>query len=263
MVSGTLEFGAGSRLEVRALKPPMIIVQGKLIATGEKRRLVLLGAGKMRRGQWKGISGDGQVKLAWARIQCAETGITMRKGGRLALDSVVIRYCGQGISAHGNIELSNCLIARNFGDGLYFVSGGVVLCRGSVLCNDGWGVRTGHYPKFTLTKCSIIGNTKGGLRLSSREGEDPSCEASECNIYGNGSVDVSNQDRGRTVILDGCYLGRATTSEIRRKGEEANLTRIIDLYDGAVAPVRLRNTSASKIAEAGCSLDTSWIGKKK
>jgi len=262
LVKGVLEFGAGSRLVLRGREPARIVVTGKLTASGDKDHLVWFGAGKVRRNQWKGILADGQVELAWAVIQGAEAGITARHGSALDLDSVVIRYCGQGINGHSNMRLKNCLVAKNFGDGVYFASDGVAMASTSILSNEGWGIRTGHYPKLTLTDCSIIGNAQGGLWLGSREGKDPSCEATRCNIHSNGQIDIRNGDRSREVILDGCYLGSVTTREIKRKGEKANLTRIIDLFDGTSAPVSLRNPASKAIAEAGCSLDCSWVRRK-
>ena len=259
LVSGTLTFEAGSRLEIRAVKPVALIVRGKLLVSGTQKQPVLLGAGAMRPGRWKGVLVDGQIKLSWATIQGAETGITARKGSTVELDSVMVRWCNMGISAINNITLDNCLIAKNSGDGVYVVSDNVVLRKTSLLLNDGWGLRTGHHPTVKLEECTVIGNSAGGLRLGSTEGKDASCEATKCNIHDNGSVDISNADRGREVKVDGCYLGATTTREIERKGEKANLTRIIDLFDGAVAPVTLSNTAKEKIKDAGCSLDTRWL----
>jgi len=262
LVKGVLEFGAGSRLVLRAREPARIVVTGKLTALGDKDHLVWFGAGKVRRNQWTGILADGQVELAWAVIQGAEAGITARKGSTLELDSVVIRYCGRGIDGHSNMRLKDCLVAKNFGDGVYFVDEGVAMASTSILSNGGWGIRTGHYPKATLDECAVIGNVHGGLWLGSREGDDPSCEATRCNIHGNGQIDIKNGDAGRETKLDGCYLGPVTTHEIKRKGEKADLSRIIDLFDGTTAPVTLTNTATKAIGEAGCSLDCSWVRKK-
>lgn len=262
IVTGTLVFSEGSQLQLRTSNPVSLVVQGTLRAVGTEKQPVVFGGARVRTGQWKGILSVGTVQLAWARIEGADVGLTV-KGGSASLSDCVIRYCNSGVVAGVvgkrdiNVNLRNCLIANNLKNGVQFTDCLLTAENTCILANGGWGIYGYYCPRLEVRQCSVLANKGGGVI-----GELYGCKVSveKSNVHGNGAIDFENRCTDPWAVK-GCYLGPITAREIRLKGEKANLTRVKDLRDGQTALVEISDPTQQQVL-AGCSLDMSWVTRE-
>ncbi len=199
---------------------------------------------------WGGIQTTGssyrpsKMEISHAVVTYGRSGIRATGGGgTFKLQHSRVANCGsnyyyggeQGVYANSPLEISDCILTNNLGDGLVVsgASGTVKDCEMSFNSNAGIQIQDS---KIAFERVSAIKNLQDGVRFSYSYNDADLPTFHHCHLYDNTLWDFYN---GSNLDIDAKYnwWGEATTIEMRNGSNPKNITKIYDEFDNSYSGI--------------------------